>query len=526
MNSTKTLLALAATAALGATTASNASAAVTWESGSVQVEKPANGSITGDGVDCGTDCVGDYRWNEADAPPVKTFTAHPDPGFTVTGWTGCDVASGATCEVSPSSFEPRRIAATIKDVTKPSVAMPDLADGATVGGPADVYVKVTASDPSGVRSAHLVVDGTRWVAVGTPVSGFAALSASDLPEGRRTLYAVATDRSGNTATTRSVTVNVDRTAPALEWGLVSVDEGEVADLTVFEATFRRGDATAVDCDVHRRGDPVRTWPCTSPTTLRTTSLDEGPWVAEVSGRDAVGNLTRIKRAFTIDRTAPVPTLGGLAEGAQVAAGAKLRLSVGQTDANPKQTRCTLDGAAVGLCAGDVVLSAPSTPGEHVLVVEAEDRAGHTAQLRRTFRVAAAPGEAVGSGSGAPGAGSIAGASSTEDAAATSASASSGGANPVTTAVARGSLAPRAIVRLKRLGAKRGTVKLEVRCSAACSSRVFLTTRKGKPVGALRKVVLAKAGRKVVVLKVPRSARGPLVATAMTGRSRAVLRLAA
>jgi hypothetical protein len=69
-----------------------------------------NGTVTSSpsGVNCGTDCSESYAIGT-----VVTLTG--SPAALVTGWSGCDTVSGATCTVTMSSA---------KSVTASFVGMP------------------------------------------------------------------------------------------------------------------------------------------------------------------------------------------------------------------------------------------------------------------------------------------------------------------------------------------------------------------------------------------------------------------
>ena len=84
-----------------------------------------------------------------------------------------------------------------------------------------VTVSGTASDDVGVLKVELSADGTTWVAASGTTSWSGTLTLGD---GAQTIYARATDTSGNTATaTVSVTIGLASSgAAALPWGLLAV----------------------------------------------------------------------------------------------------------------------------------------------------------------------------------------------------------------------------------------------------------------------------------------------------------------
>jgi hypothetical protein len=102
----------------------------------------------------------------------------------------------------------------------------------------------------------------------------------------------------------------------------------------------------------------------------------------VQGRDAVGNVSPvISRRFRVDRTAPVITTPGLAEGAVT--GAAVSLPVGLDEI--ATLSCTIDAGTVVGCGTTVRLSGLPA-GERVLSLTATDAAGNVRTLERRFVV--------------------------------------------------------------------------------------------------------------------------------------------
>ena len=96
----------------------------------LSVSKAGSGTVTGAGIDCGTDCSDLYKADE-----IVGLTATPSPGHTFTGWSG-DCAGTGTCTVTMS--QARSVIATFA---------PDSL-GCTIFGTAasDVLVGTTAAD--------------------------------------------------------------------------------------------------------------------------------------------------------------------------------------------------------------------------------------------------------------------------------------------------------------------------------------------------------------------------------------------
>jgi len=101
---------------------------------------------------------------------------------------------------------------TLADTVPPTVSITSPAAGATVSGTA-VILSASASDNVAVASVQFKVDS---VSTGSPVTTApytSAINTTTLSNGNHTLTAVATDTSGNTATSAAVTVQVNNTAP-------------------------------------------------------------------------------------------------------------------------------------------------------------------------------------------------------------------------------------------------------------------------------------------------------------------------
>jgi hypothetical protein len=96
------------------------------------------------------------------------------------------------------------------DTTAPSVAMSAPLDGASVAGTA--VISISASDDVGVVKIDLYVDGV-YFASDTAVPYSFALDTTTLPNGTHTLYALAADAAGNTASSAPISVMTANTPP-------------------------------------------------------------------------------------------------------------------------------------------------------------------------------------------------------------------------------------------------------------------------------------------------------------------------
>ena len=121
--------------------------------------------------------------------------------------------SGVTVETGPVNRPP------IAMITTP-------ASGSTLGGPANITVDATASDPDGtVSSVEFFANGT---SIGSVSAAPYSLEWNSVPAGTYTLTAVATDNAGASATSAPVTVTVTEVAGPLPAPWASQDIGAPA----------------------------------------------------------------------------------------------------------------------------------------------------------------------------------------------------------------------------------------------------------------------------------------------------------
>jgi hypothetical protein len=160
---------------------------------SVSRSGTGSGTVTGPGIDCGSDC------SESLAGSV-TLTATPSSGSEVRGWTGCDSFNGSTCTVSMN--RDRTVTATFGPLRTLSVQRSGDGSGTLAGGGINC----------GSTCSVTVSDGTSVTLTATPSSGsvFAGWSGCD-------------STSGNACT---VTMNQNRTVTASFGALYSLSVQE------------------------------------------------------------------------------------------------------------------------------------------------------------------------------------------------------------------------------------------------------------------------------------------------------------
>lgn len=96
------------------------------------------------------------------------------------------------------------------DKTPPTVSITSPANGVTVSG--TITVTANASDNVGVASVQFAVDGTDFGNLDTSSPYSQSLNTASLTNGAHTLMAIATDTSGNKATSASVSITVNNQA--------------------------------------------------------------------------------------------------------------------------------------------------------------------------------------------------------------------------------------------------------------------------------------------------------------------------
>ncbi|MDP2345518.1 MAG: DNRLRE domain-containing protein [Deltaproteobacteria bacterium] len=237
------------------------------------------------------------------------------------------------------------------DRTAPSIAIGGVVDGELRGTAATISVTVSDVHPG---TTTMMLDSIPF---------FGQVSV-DL-DGLHLVDVSSQDAAGNVAV-RRVSFTIDQTSPSI--AIVGAVDGEL----------RRTAATiAVGLSEPHPGTTTMTLDGVSFTDAVTVELD-GHHVVAVASTDAVGNMSTLELAFTIDRTAPSITIAGVSDGELRNTAAAVLVTV--TDAHPGTATMTLDGVAF-LGAIDV-----DGEGEHAVDVVAEDAAGNTAHRHVSFTI--------------------------------------------------------------------------------------------------------------------------------------------
>lgn len=179
----------------------------------------------------------------------------------------------------------------------PSVAFVAPGAGALVSGMLTVQVSVT--DPMGVASVTLVVNGTAYPMVPTGARIFmVALLTTGIPTGPTTLRVTAVDSVG-LSTTVSLSVTVDNTPPVIVLVSPSSDHGAITlSATVTDAPSGvAGVSFVVD---GRTYAAVADGQNTYSVTIWTTSADNGAHSYMVVAKDRAGNTATSAGTFSVN----------------------------------------------------------------------------------------------------------------------------------------------------------------------------------------------------------------------------------
>jgi uncharacterized repeat protein (TIGR02543 family) len=292
----------------------------------VTVEKSPSegGTVTGDGIDCGTDCTGTFAhavvcdelgcWDTYSG----ILSATPAPGYAVDGWTGCQGgSSGVWCFV-----------------------MGDGSDQTVTAR----FRKAECSD------------------------------ASDNDSDGKVDHPADPDCESPSDDSEAYTPPPDTTPPPLTVTPESI--GLTNDPTpTFEFTSTEESVTFTCLVIDMSDAPVKNnyWVdnCTSPYT--TPVLKDGPWRIVVWAEDAAGNESPFERRdLTVDTTAPDTSITSGPSGTPPSHSTSFEFSSSESGTT---FECSLDGAPFTACTSPKDFSALSQGG-HTLEVAATDAAGN------------------------------------------------------------------------------------------------------------------------------------------------------
>jgi chitodextrinase len=281
---------------------------------------------------------------------------------------------------------------TLTDTTPPTVAIVTPAAGATISGTA-VIISATASDNVAIAGVQFKVDGT---SIGSPVTAAPytyRLDTTTLSNANHTLTAVATDTSGNSATSAAVTVAVNNTtkdttpptvsitAPAngaTVSNTVTVSANATDNVAVASVQFQLDNANVGTADLV--APYAYSWDSTKSTngthTLRAIATDTS------NNSTTSASVTVTVSNSTKDTTPPTVTMTAPANGATVSK--TVTVSANATDnVAVASVQFQVDNANVG--AADTVApytyswdTTKSTNGTHTVRATAIDTSNNSA----------------------------------------------------------------------------------------------------------------------------------------------------
>jgi len=152
--------------------------------------------------------AGSFTWDTLQ----DTMTFTPSGGWSPSTTNLVHLGTNAVDSVSGNSFFGAfdtyfvTSSNTVVDLTPPTVSIDTPTNGATVVG--TLSITGTASDNVAVASVQFSIDNGSWVTASGTTNWSFSLNSQYMLNGLHTIYAQATDTSGNVSTIQSVTVNV------------------------------------------------------------------------------------------------------------------------------------------------------------------------------------------------------------------------------------------------------------------------------------------------------------------------------
>ncbi len=275
------------------------------------------------------------------------------------------------------------------DTTSPAVSAAGLTDAGseyvsnTWTNANSVDVTVTATDDeSGVAS--LSIDG---VEVASDPLGAATLAhtVNVDTEGETTISFDATDVAGNSSTSESFTVKIDRTGPE-----VSVNATAGPDGATYQSDTWTNQPVNVDIlatDTESGGAEVTATVNGAPATIPISLGDDGSYTIAYTATDALGNETTDTFIVKIDKTNPTATLS---LSGNVLTGEEATATFSCSDDLSGVASCvvTVDGAVLsdGPTSGTVTLPSSETGSIPVVEVTVTDNAGNDFSIDDTYAV--------------------------------------------------------------------------------------------------------------------------------------------
>ncbi len=268
-----------------------------------------------------------------------------------------------------------------------SVSITSPANGATESG--TITVAATATDSVAITSVQFQVDGGNLGAADTVAPYTQTLSTTTLTNGKHSLTAIATDSSGNRATSAAVSITVSNTSTTpLSVSITSPANGATESGTITVAATATDSVAITSVQFQVDGGNLGAADTVAPytQTLSTTTLTNGKHSLTAIATDSSGNrATSAAVSITVSNTSTTPlsvSITSPANGATVSG--TVTVSATATDSlTVVSVQFLLDGADLG----SKVTSAPysvqwnttsASSGAHTLMAQAVDTAGNSA----------------------------------------------------------------------------------------------------------------------------------------------------
>ncbi len=302
----------------------------------------------------------------AESSIPATVVGSLDPNSNPSGVCNTDLSSTGLCDqVVDPYFE---LNATPLDTTAPVITISSGPADAGYASSTSVSYAFSTDDPAAVTTCAW--DGMATSTCSSPTA------TSTLAEGAHTFILVATDTSGNAATTTR-TFTVDTIAPTLIITSGTL-EGAFASSSSVSFGFNNSDPVDTLCSF----DTSATSTCVA--VAASTTLADGTHTLYLATTDAAGNATSTSRTFIIDTTAPTLTIDiGVAEGA-VASTSAPSFSYSASDTGGVTVTCFFDALAAGSCVSPT--STPLSDGAHSFNITVTDAAGNATSTSRNFSI--------------------------------------------------------------------------------------------------------------------------------------------
>jgi len=304
------------------------------------------------------------------------------------------VALGVVCSGGTAAFAAKQ-ASPKRDNAPPSVAFVQPAAGSTLSG--NVTLSGSASDNAGLSSIQVSVDGNTWSTANGMTSWSANVNTAAYGDGSHTLYAKATDTSGNSSTSAlSVSfANGDTTPPSVTFSAPAASStvgGSVSVTgTASDNTSVASVAVQVDGGAWQTASGTSSWSW----TWNTNGAANGTHTLTARATDSSGNTSTSNRSFTVSNTTadtspPAIAIANPASGATVAGSVSVSGSASD-NVSVSKVEVQVDGGSWTAASGTNSWSwswnsAGVSNGSHTLTARATDSAGNTSTTSATLNV--------------------------------------------------------------------------------------------------------------------------------------------